>query len=118
MVVLIGDIISEEQMAGLFNACDCYVAPSFGEGFNLPVLQAMACGKPVIATDWSGHEEFISKDVALPLGVDKIEPVDAVMLQKDFNYANHLWAVPNALHLARLMKWCYENREKAKKWGK
>lgn len=117
MVVLIGDIISEEQMAGLFNACDCYVAPSFGEGFNLPVLQAMACGKPVIATDWSGHEEFISKDVALPLGVDKIEPVDAVMLQKDFNYANHLWAVPNALHLARLMKWCYENREKAKKMG-
>ena len=116
-VVLIGDVLSEEQMVLLFNACDCYVAPSFGEGFNLPAIQAMACGKPVIATEWSGHEEFINKEVALPLGINRIEPVDPVMIQKDFNYANHLWAVPNALHLARLMKWCYENREKAKKMG-
>lgn len=116
-VVLIGDVLSEEQMVSLFNACDCYVAPSFGEGFNLPALQAMSCAKPVIASNWGGHEEFINKDVALPIGIHKIGPVDPVMLQKDFNYANHLWGVPNALHLARLMRWTFENKDKAKKLG-
>ena len=116
-IVFIGDVLTENQMADLINTCDCYVAPSYGEGLNLPALQAMSCGKPVIATNWGGHTEFIDPMISLPIGVDKITNVDAIMLEKDFNYTNHQWAVPSALHLARLMRWCHNNREEASQIG-
>jgi glycosyltransferase involved in cell wall biosynthesis/predicted Zn-dependent protease len=44
--------LSAAEMAGLYRACDCLVHPYRGEGFALPVPEAMACGVPVIVT---GH---------------------------------------------------------------
>jgi glycosyltransferase involved in cell wall biosynthesis len=38
------------ELAGLYSACDCLVHPYRGEGFALPVIEAMACGLPVIVT--------------------------------------------------------------------
>ena len=38
------------ELAGLYAACDCLVQPYRGEGFALPVVEAMACGRPVIVT--------------------------------------------------------------------
>ncbi len=42
--------LSEEEMAGLYTACDCLVSPYRGEGFALPVAEAMASGLPVVVT--------------------------------------------------------------------
>jgi glycosyltransferase involved in cell wall biosynthesis len=42
--------LSEEELAGLYAACDCLVQPYRGEGFALPVAEAMACGLPVVVT--------------------------------------------------------------------
>jgi len=53
--------LSEEQMSILYNCIDVYVTASSGEGFGLPVLEAMACGKPVIAPNFSSHPELIQE---------------------------------------------------------
>lgn len=42
--------IPDEELPDLFNACDFYVLPSSAEGMPLSLMEAMACGKPVIAT--------------------------------------------------------------------
>jgi glycosyltransferase involved in cell wall biosynthesis/tetratricopeptide (TPR) repeat protein len=42
--------LTEEEMARLYAACDCLVLPYRGEGFGLPIVEAMASGKPVIVT--------------------------------------------------------------------
>ncbi|WCJ58178.1 glycosyltransferase [Fontisphaera persica] len=47
-----------EALPGLYTACDCLVHPYRGEGFGLPVLEAMACGLPVIVTRGGGADDF------------------------------------------------------------
>lgn len=42
--------ISEEEKVGLLNACECLVFPTLYEGFGLPVLEAQACGAPVVCS--------------------------------------------------------------------
>lgn len=43
--------VSDERLVELYNACDVLLFPSFYEGFGLPVLEAMACGTPVVASN-------------------------------------------------------------------
>lgn len=43
----------------IYNCMDALIFPTGGEGFGLPVLEAMACGVPVIYADYSGHASFI-----------------------------------------------------------
>lgn len=50
---------SQEFIRGLINICDIYVAPSRGEGFGLPFVQAGMCGKPVISIDALSIKEIV-----------------------------------------------------------
>jgi len=47
-----------EFMARLYNAADVLVNPSMGEGFGIPILEAQACGTPVIVGDWTSMPEL------------------------------------------------------------
>jgi len=49
---------SQAGMNAIYSAIDCYVHPTHGEGFGLPVLEAQACGCPVIATDCTSMPEL------------------------------------------------------------
>lgn len=51
--------LSEADLPGLYTACDVLVLPYRGEGFALPVLEAMACGRPVIVTAGGPTDEFV-----------------------------------------------------------
>ena len=51
--------IEEEDLAGLYAGASLFVLPSFDEGFGLPVLEAMACGTPVIVSNGGGLCEVI-----------------------------------------------------------
>lgn len=49
--------VSDEDLLQLYNACEAFVFPSFYEGFGLPVLEAMACGRAVACSDTSALPE-------------------------------------------------------------
>jgi glycosyltransferase involved in cell wall biosynthesis len=51
-------MISREQMASWYNGLDVLSLCSYGEGFGLPLLEAQACGVPVITTDASATSEL------------------------------------------------------------
>jgi glycosyltransferase involved in cell wall biosynthesis/ADP-heptose:LPS heptosyltransferase/predicted Zn-dependent protease/GT2 family glycosyltransferase len=59
--------LSPESLPGLYTACDCLVHPYRGEGFGLPVLEAMACGLPVIVTGGGSTDDFATDDFAYRL---------------------------------------------------
>ena len=51
--------VPAHMMAGLFTAADVLLAPSRGEGFGVPLIEAQACGTPVIVSDFSSQSELV-----------------------------------------------------------
>lgn len=62
-----GNQLSFAQIAQLYQAADAYVSPYLAEGFNLPVLEATACGLPVICTAGGPTDDFTHPDFALTI---------------------------------------------------
>jgi len=65
-------ILPTHQLAGLYKACDVLVHPYRGEGFGLPVLEAMACGTPVIVTDGGATSDFCNEKNSLKIKSKKV----------------------------------------------
>jgi len=82
--------ISDKELVALYKSCKVYVVPSFEEGFGIPLLEAMACGAPVVASQIAATPE-VGGDAALyfdPRNIhdiaDKISSVlNSEKLQKD-----------------------------------
>ncbi len=61
-VLIVDEYYSAEQKNALVALCDCYVSLHRSEGFGLTMAEAMALGKPVIATAYSGNLDFMRPD--------------------------------------------------------
>ena len=66
-VYSITNLLSKEQMYGLYHMSSVLFFPSRGEGFGLPLAESMAAGIPVIYTDWSSCGEVATADGNIPL---------------------------------------------------
>lgn len=99
---LIDTYLDRPALAGLFHACDTYLSLHRSEGFGLTVAEAMAAGKPVVATAYSGPLDFMAPDTAaLVRWTPGQVPADAAPYPPGAR-----WAEPDlddaAAHLARL----------------
>ncbi len=63
-VMIIDRYLDHDEQAALTSMADCYVSLHRSEGFGLTMAEAMALGKPVIATGYSGNLDFMSADTA------------------------------------------------------
>lgn len=63
--VLLTGFVPEEDLIALYNLCTVFVFPSWHEGFGLPALEAMSCGRAVIGANTSSLPEVIGLDDAL-----------------------------------------------------
>jgi glycosyltransferase involved in cell wall biosynthesis len=68
------DFVSDDELLQLYNGCDLMVFPSFYEGFGLPVLEAMACGRAVACSKTSAMPEVANAAAILfdPRATDDI----------------------------------------------
>lgn len=84
----IGSTLSYSELADLYRSADILVSPYRLEGFNLPVLEAIACGLPVICTGGGPTDDFTRDEFAWRID-SKVEPVDdgqAVRLAPDLDH--------------------------------
>jgi len=61
------------DVARIMNMADCGIFPARGEGWNMELLEMMACGKHVIATNYSGHTEFCNKNNCKLIDIKNLE---------------------------------------------
>jgi glycosyltransferase involved in cell wall biosynthesis len=59
-VTVIWGELSKDDMVELYRNCDVFVFPTKGEGWGLPIIEATACGLPIVTTFYSGHTEFLN----------------------------------------------------------
>jgi glycosyltransferase involved in cell wall biosynthesis len=72
--------VSNDDLAMLYTAASLFVFPSHYEGFGLPLLEAMACGAPVIAADNSSIPEIVG-EAALLFDAQDVNEMSSVMHQ-------------------------------------
>jgi len=108
-IVLLDGYLSSDEVSALMAVSDCYVSLHRSEGFGLTMAEAMALGKPVIATGYSGNMDFMDDTTAylvpwtygeVPTGCDPY-PVGAK------------WADPDLDEAARLMRHVVADPEQA-----
>lgn len=58
--------IPPQALASLYGASDVLLAPSYGEGFGIPAIEAQACGTPVIVSDFSAQTELCGSGWLIP----------------------------------------------------
>ena len=63
--VLLTGFVPEKDLVTLYNICKVFVFPSWHEGFGLPALEAMCCGRAVIGANASSIPEVIGREDAL-----------------------------------------------------
>jgi len=57
-ILYVAEDLPPGALPGLYAACDCLVHPYRGEGFGLPIAEAMACGLPVLVTNYGAALDF------------------------------------------------------------
>ena len=98
----INEDLSDKAIRDLYDAADVVVCPSRGEGFGLPIAEALAFGKAVITTAYGGQSDFCSDQTAW-------------LCDFSFAYARtHLgmydsvWVEPNIGSLSKCLRECYQ----------
>ena len=80
--VILAGYVAEHELCEFYNLCDVFAMPSKGEGFGIVFLEAMACGKPVIAGNKDGSvDAVLSGRIGALIDPDDVKEIEATLLQ-------------------------------------
>jgi len=105
-VILCCEAWSEAQLHDLHNLGDCYVSVHKGEGWGYPLFEAVARGKPVVATGFSGPMDYLDGES------HRLVRYDLAQVQQPYVYYQPTmhWAEPDIGHASEGMRQIYERR--------
>jgi glycosyltransferase involved in cell wall biosynthesis len=111
--VITDAVFSRNEIGALYSLCDCYVSLHRSEGFGLTPAEAMAAGKPVIATAYGGNTDFMTAENSYLVRYVLTE------LERDYTpyQKGWVWAEPDIDHAAETMRHVYKERIHARAVG-
>eukprot|EP00960_Hanusia_phi_P072023 767688-Hanusia_phi.AAC.10 len=98
--------LSRAEMRDLYAASDVLVLPTRGEGWGLPIVEAMAMELPVIVTNFSGPTEYLTRSNSYPIGYAMVER------------HSHMYAEPDFDELVSALRHVYSNVRERREKGK
>lgn len=110
-VQIITETIPYENLVNVYNSADIFVMPTRAEAFGIPGIEAMACGLPVIATNFGGQVDYVNNENGWLIDYDLTE------VSHDIFYESVSWATPRVEHLRKLMRYAYEHQDDVKLKG-
>ena len=126
--LLHGDL-EESEVLSLYEREDvhAYITTTHGEGYGLPIFEAVCAGIPVVATNWSAHTEYLSglfrennkvKNKKLFAKVDfDLAEIPKQAVWKDILVEGSLWAYPKESSFRKQIRNVYKNYGMYKKWA-
>lgn len=112
-VIIAEGYLSSVEKNTMVARCDCYVSLHRSEGFGLTMAEAMALGKPVIATGYSGNMEFMTSENSYLCSYRRCEVGPE---RAPYSASSH-WAQPDLDEAAKLMRHVYDQPDKARARG-
>lgn len=112
-IIILCPILDPEQLNIAYNRTHAFVLPTYGEGWGLPFCEAAAVGKPIIATNWGGHLEYLNHDNSYLIDIDGLFHTDSFEFYWYRPEFGLKWAKPNVKHLAELMMLVYHDYDNA-----
>jgi len=97
-----------KQLNEIYNQSNVFISTQMADGFNLPGLEAMACGLPNIQPDFGGQMEYVDESNSWILR--KGEMVDA----KDKLYESVKWKKPDIEEIRKVMRYVFEHQDEIK----
>jgi glycosyltransferase involved in cell wall biosynthesis len=111
--LIIADDLDDVLIDMLHNSCDCFIAPSHGEGWSIPAFDAMRYGKTPICSNEGGPRDFI----------DRNNPSTGTLINGIYGICNHSdpafmdiftgreeWFIPSESEIKKSMRYYYQNR--------
>lgn len=102
--LLHGDM-SDKEINELYNhpKVKCLISLTKGEGYGRPLAEFASIGKPIIASNWSGHTDFLKTDLSLMIGgtLENVHPSAAV---KDMILLESKWFKPNDMEVGEVLR--------------
>ncbi len=105
--------MSNARLVELYRSADCFVLPTRGEGWGMPILESMACGVPAITTNWSAPATFITAENSYPLPITGLVEADAT---NPYTHGAH-WAAPDEDALVELLRHVANQPEERRRKG-
>ncbi|MBV8152652.1 MAG: glycosyltransferase [Candidatus Eremiobacteraeota bacterium] len=107
--------LTTAQLVALYRACDCFAFPYRGEGFGIPILEAMACGLPAIVTADGAADDFADDETAYRIPSSRKTIGRAIYTVK---LCDEGWLLePDRDALTNRLRWVFEHRQEARALG-
>lgn len=103
--------LSDAYMRAVYNAMDVFLLASMGEGFGIPLVEAQACGCPVITGDWTANAELVFS--GWKIGREDATPFYTPIAS--WQFIPHVGAIAECLELAYRMKDNQDYRDTARR---
>lgn len=113
-IIILDKVFSRSQVNALISNTDCFVSLHRSEGFGFGPAEAMALGKPILATNWSGNTDYMRPENCMPIDYELIS------IEEDFGpyKKGQIWAEPNIAQAGQAMIILANDRERSSAMGR